>query len=201
MTRAIKWAAFPLTVQRFSWIFCHLLSQLWLFCLGSQPRCDRSCRLPLYPESLARGGQTSKLKLPLCRDELKSSWRNLMFWQSRRAAQTDVLSLPASSAALLKHTNTHTYTSTDCFLALVYSALVPYHSWRVAVSTPQALTLSWLLCKSARLKGKVSQAAPTAPANVARQMRTPCSHQSGLEENTFLILLYLFRPTSQSQII
>lgn len=73
MTRAIKWAAFPLTVQRFSLIFCHLLSQLWLFCLGSQPRCDHSCRLPLYLESLARGGQTSKLKLPLCRDELKSS--------------------------------------------------------------------------------------------------------------------------------
>jgi len=56
---------------------------------------------------------------------------------------------------------------TICFLCCL--ALLLYHSWKVDIRTPQALTLPWLLGEFARLKGKVLQAAPTAPLNAARQ--------------------------------
>lgn len=48
----------------------------------------------------------------------------------------------------------HAHAWAACFLALVYSAPAPYHSWKVAGSTAHALTLSWLLLKFDTLAGK-----------------------------------------------
>lgn len=132
MTRAIKWVAFCLTVQRCCLISWHLLSQPWLFCLGWRPRCDCSHRHLYTPSPCTEeeGKQTNSLFVGTKRVVED------ICCLSRAAGQTDVFPLPTSFTALLKHTNMHAHASAACFLALVYSALAPYHSWRVAVSTP-----------------------------------------------------------------
>lgn len=158
MTRVIKWATFPLTVQRFSLISCHLLSQL--SCMGLQPRCD--CLCTSVPPFTSRSRAGSQLVLPLCRDEVQLKKSAVL---TEQKSCSDRCNSPVSIIWSPCKAHRPTYTSvTICFLALLLSPV----AWKVAVWTSQHLTLPWLLGEFVRLKGKVLKAAPTAPVNADR---------------------------------
>lgn len=102
--------------------------------------------------------------------------------------------------SVLKHTNImHTHTWAACFLALVYSALAPYHSWKVAGNTAHALTPSWLLWKFDPLAGK--QVSPDSSHYSCECSQTDTSTVQPVEWSqrkyicnivVFLVLSYIF---------